>query len=121
MDPAPAATGPAKTREIACEGYRRGLAAHQEATPPRRVDSGIAQAVQRQDTVLHELSRCTFPETDASAPGDEPTQFDAARSERRGQAEVSRAAALRRARAERAQRNGAAITLPQAAPLRPTA
>ncbi|MFD7095799.1 DciA family protein [Streptomyces xanthophaeus] len=122
VDPAPAApTGPAMTRETACEGYRRALAAHQEVAPPRRVDPGIAQAVQRQNTVLRELSRRAFPETDAVTPDDAPTQFDAARSERRCQAEVSRAAALRRARAERAQRNGAAITLPQAAPLRPTA
>ncbi|MCY0955044.1 DciA family protein [Streptomyces sp. H27-S2] len=120
--PAPAATGPAKTRETACEGYRRALAAHQKAAPPRRMDPGIAQAVQRQNTVLRELSRRAFPETDAVAPDDAPTQFDAARSERRRQAEVSRAAALRRARAERAQRNGAAVILTQqSAPLRSTA
>lgn len=107
--PAPAApTGPARTRETACEGYRRALAAHQEVAPPRRVDPGIAQAVQRQNAALRELSRRAFPETDIVVPDDAPTEFDANRSERRRQAEVSRAAALRRARAEKAGRPMAA-------------
>ncbi|MYW31075.1 DUF721 domain-containing protein [Streptomyces sp. SID2119] len=108
-DPAPAApTGPARTRETACEGYRRALAAHQEVAPPRRVDPGIAAAVERQTAAMRELSRRAFPETDVAVPDDAPTPFDATRSERRRQAEVSRAAALRRARAEKAGRPMAA-------------
>ncbi|MFJ3594631.1 DciA family protein [Streptomyces sp. NPDC090082] len=108
-DPAPAApTGPARTRETACEGYRRALAAHQEVAPPRRVDPGIAAAVERQTAAMRELSRIAFPETDVAVEADAPTPFDATRSERRRQAEVSRAAALRRARAEKAGRPMAA-------------
>lgn len=120
-DPAPAApTGPARTRETACEGYRRALAAHQEVAPPRRVDPGIAEAVERQTAAMRELSRRAFPETDV--PDDAPTPFDAARSERRRQAEVSRAAALRRARQERAAReSGTATSVPGSAGLRTTA
>ncbi|MFD5977488.1 DciA family protein [Streptomyces bacillaris] len=61
-DPAPAApTGPARTRETACEGYRRALAAHQEVAPPRRVDPDVAAAVERQ-TAMRELSHRVFPE-----------------------------------------------------------
>ncbi|MFE7675803.1 DUF721 domain-containing protein [Streptomyces albidoflavus] len=103
-DLAPAApTGPVRTRETACEGYRRALAAHQEVAPPRRVDPGIAAAVERQTAAMRELSRRAFPETDVVVD-EAPTPFDATRSERRRQAEVSRAAALRRARAEKAGR-----------------
>ncbi|MEV7980859.1 DciA family protein [Streptomyces sp. NPDC086519] len=36
--PADAPTGPVRTRETACEGYRRALAAHQEVAVPSRVD-----------------------------------------------------------------------------------
>ncbi|QNT98298.1 hypothetical protein HEP81_08070 (plasmid) [Streptomyces griseofuscus] len=108
-DPAPAApTGSARTRETACEGYRRALAAHQEVAPPRRVDPSIAAAVERQTAAMRELSRRAFPETDVAVEDEAPTPFDATRSERRRQAEVSRAAALRRARAEKAGRPMAA-------------
>ncbi|MFD9289577.1 hypothetical protein ACFWBV_15060 [Streptomyces sp. NPDC060030] len=103
--------GPVTPRETACEGYRRALAAHQEVAPPRRVDPGIAAAVERQNAALRELSRRAFPETDVAVDDDAPTAFDANRSERRRQAEVTRAAALRRARAEKAGR-------PMAAPQR---
>ncbi|GGU15275.1 hypothetical protein [Streptomyces lateritius] len=112
-DPAPAApTGPARTRETACEGYRRALAAHQEVAPPRRVDPGIAEAVERQTAALRELSRRAFPETDVVVSDDAPTPFDTGRSERRRQAEVSRAAALRRARAERSRSAPASGAVP---------
>ncbi|MEU7377825.1 DciA family protein [Streptomyces albidoflavus] len=97
-----APTGPAGTRETACEGYRRALAAHQEVVPPRRVDPGIAAAVERQTAAMRELSRRAFPETDVAVPNRTPIPFDATRSERRRQAVVSRAAALRRVRAEKA-------------------
>ncbi|MEW2373421.1 DciA family protein [Streptomyces sp. NPDC006656] len=102
-DPAPAApTGPVRTRETACEGYRRALAAHQKVAPPRRVDPGIAEAVERQTAAMRELSRLAFPETDVAVPDDAPTPIEQARTERRRQADASHAAALRRARAERA-------------------
>ncbi|MFJ2170382.1 DUF721 domain-containing protein [Streptomyces griseofuscus] len=102
--PAPAApTGPARTRETACEGYRRALAAHQEVALPRRVDPGIAEAVERQTRAMRELSRRAFPEPDV-VPDDAPAPIEAARDQRRRQAAVTQAAALRRARAERAGR-----------------
>ncbi|WP_322986586.1 hypothetical protein [Streptomyces sp. S584] len=56
--------GPVRTRETACEGYRRALAAHQEVAPPRRVDPSIAAAVERQTAAMREQSRRAFPETD---------------------------------------------------------
>jgi predicted nucleic acid-binding Zn ribbon protein len=121
-DPAPAPTGPAKSRETACEGYRRALAAHQEAAVPSRVDPGIAEAVERQNRAMRELSRRAFPEIDVVAD-DAPAPIDQARTQRRREADVSHAAALRRARAERAAREAgtvAAVT-PQRAPLRTSA
>ncbi|MFF3699094.1 DciA family protein [Streptomyces sp. NPDC002221] len=120
-DPAPAVpTGPPRTWETACEGYRRALAAHQEVAPPRWVDPAVAAAVERQTAAMRELSRRAFPETDIAVPGDAPTPFGAARFDRRRQAEVFRAAALRRARQERAAR-GAAISASEPAGLRDTA
>lgn len=101
-DPAPAVpTGPAKTRETASEGYLRALAAHQEAAVPSRADPAIAEAVERQTAVMRELSRRAFPETD-TAPDHAPAPIDDARLQRRRQAAATEAAALRRARAERA-------------------
>ncbi|MCT2546235.1 DciA family protein [Streptomyces atratus] len=99
-DPSPAApTGPARTRETACEGYRRALAAHQSATPARRMDPDIAEAVERQTQAMRELSRRAFPEPN---PDGGPSLLEDARAERRRVADASHAAALRRARAERA-------------------
>ncbi|WP_069772222.1 DciA family protein [Streptomyces sp. LUP30] len=100
--PAAAPTGPARTRETACEGYRRALAAHQEAVPPRRVDQGIAEAVERQTAAMRELSRRAFPEPDV-VPDDAPAPLEAVRVQRRREVAATHAAALRRARAERAQ------------------
>ncbi|MGW1947329.1 DciA family protein [Streptomyces sp. NPDC001940] len=121
-DPAPAApTGPAKSRETACEGYRRALAAHQEAAVPSRVDPGIAEAVERQTRAMRELSRRAFPETDV-VPDDAPAPIEQARTQRRREADVSHAAALRRARAERAAREaGTAAVLSQPARLQESA
>ncbi|MFC9817322.1 hypothetical protein ACFVJM_35305 [Streptomyces virginiae] len=51
----------------------------------------------------------------------QPASIHQARVERRRQAGVSHAAALRVARAERALRSGVAVVLPQPAPLRTTA
>jgi hypothetical protein len=47
------------------DGYRRALEADQAAAPARRVDPAIAEAVERQDRAMRELSRKAFPETEA--------------------------------------------------------
>ncbi|MFF2779955.1 DciA family protein [Streptomyces sp. NPDC058052] len=112
-------TGPAKTRESASEGYRRALAAHQEAVAPRRADPAIAEAVERQTTAMRELSRRAFPETDVAAD-DAPAPIEQARAQRRRQAAVTEAAALRRARAERGLAGTQAVVR-QSPPLRTTA
>jgi predicted nucleic acid-binding Zn ribbon protein len=103
VDPEPAAApaGPPRTRETASDGYRRALAAHQEAARPSRVDLSIAEAVERQTAAMRELSRRAFPEPD-DVSDDAPAPIEQARTERRRQADASHAAALRRARAEKA-------------------
>ncbi|MFJ9703431.1 DciA family protein [Streptomyces fradiae] len=99
-DLSPAApTGPVKTRETASEGYRRALAAHQEAAS-RRVDPSIAEAVERQTTAMRALSLRAFPEPEAAAD-DRPVPIEQARTGHRRQADISHVAALRRARAGR--------------------
>ncbi|MBP5904599.1 DUF721 domain-containing protein [Streptomyces scabiei] len=102
--PAAAPNGPVKTRESASEGYRQALAAHQSVAPARRVDLGIAQAVERQNRAMRELSRRAFPEPVSSE--EQPAPLDAVRVQRRRESEATRALALRRARAERAARQG---------------
>jgi hypothetical protein len=42
------------------------FAAHRGAVPPRLADPAIAQAVERQNRALRELSRRAFPEPDAA-------------------------------------------------------
>ncbi|MFF4647240.1 DUF721 domain-containing protein [Streptomyces sp. NPDC001389] len=113
-------TGPAKTRETASEGYRRALAAHQEAAAPRWADPAIAEAVRRQTATMRELSRRAFPETDVTAD-DAPAPIEQARAQRHRQAAATEATALRRACAERAQQVGAAVIVPKTAPLKSTA
>ncbi|MFC8013742.1 hypothetical protein [Streptomyces cinereoruber] len=84
---------------------------------------GIAEAVKRQTAVTRELSRRAFPETAVVVPEDAPAPIEQVRTERRRQADVPHAAALRRARAERAEREAgtvAAVT-PQRLPLRTSA
>ncbi|MBK3603288.1 MULTISPECIES: DciA family protein [unclassified Streptomyces] len=120
-EPAAAPAGPPRTRETASDGYRRALAAHQEAAPPSRVDPHIAEAVERQTAAMRELSRRAFPEPD-DVPDDAPAPIEQARAQRRRQAAATEAAALRRARAERAAREaGTAAAVPQPAALRTTA
>ncbi|MCQ6556869.1 DUF721 domain-containing protein [Streptomyces sp. C10-9-1] len=97
--PAPAAPAP---RPAPSAGYRRALAAHQEAAGPRRVDPAIAKAVERQAAAMRELSRRAFPEPDVVVLEDAPAPIEQARAQRRRQAAATEAAALRRARAERA-------------------
>ncbi|MFD0271354.1 hypothetical protein ACFVGY_33005 [Streptomyces sp. NPDC127106] len=88
--------------------------------PASRVDPAIAEAVERQARAMQELRLRAFPEPNPVAD-DRPAPIEQARAEQRRQAGISHAAALSRARAERAQRFGAAIMLPQPAPLRTTA
>lgn len=101
-DPAPqtaaAPQAPVKTREVACEGYRQALTAHQAARPDRHVDPAITEAIESQTRALRQLSRRAFPDPD---PGDQPSPIEAARAQRRRQAAATEAAALRRARTER--------------------
>ena len=112
---------PAKTRESACEGYRRALAAHQSAAHPSRVDPYIEQAVERQTKAMRELSACAFPEPE-SDPDGEPASIAAVRVQRHRESEAARALALRRARAERAaQQDGTSAAAAEPAPLRTTA
>jgi hypothetical protein len=74
-----------------------------------------------QTAVIQALSRRAFPEPEQMAD-EQPTPIEQARTERRRQADVSHAAALRRAHAERAAKEaGTAATAPQTAPLGRTA
>ncbi|MFM9681704.1 DciA family protein [Streptomyces brasiliscabiei] len=112
---------PVKTRDTASPGYQQALAAHMAVAPERRVDPGIAEAVERQTRAMRELSRRAFPESETSSD-DQPAPIEAARIQRRRESEATRALALRRARAERAARqDGTAAAVPQSAELRTTA
>ncbi|MER6123031.1 DUF721 domain-containing protein [Streptomyces sp. NPDC001795] len=117
---AAASKRPMKTRELASEGYHRALAAHQAARPEQRVDPAIVEAAERQTRALRELSQRAFPEAE-EGPDSQPPPIEAARVQRRREAEATRSAALRRARAERAQQPGAATAVPGSASLRSTA
>ncbi|MFC9409317.1 DciA family protein [[Kitasatospora] papulosa] len=113
---------PVKTREMASPGFHQALAAHQAVTPARRLDPRITEAVERQTRALRELSRHAFPDQEPH-PEETPAPIDPARIQRRRQAAVTEAAALRRARTERAARQaGTAPLIPKAVvPLRTTA
>lgn len=106
-DPGPQPTAPAHDvpvqRRTSPDGYRRALEAHRAAVPPSRADPGIAEAVERQTASMRELSRRAFPEPD-SVPDDAPAPIEQTRAQCRRDAAATEAAALRRARAERAQR-----------------
>ncbi|MFM9584230.1 DUF721 domain-containing protein [Streptomyces caniscabiei] len=115
-----APTGPAKTREAACDGYHRALAAHREAASPSRMDPGIAEAVERQNRAMRELSRRAFPDPE-TVPDDAPAPIEATRAQRRRQAAATEAAALSRARQERAARNEGTPTAGSPSALRTTA
>ncbi|MFH8470356.1 DciA family protein [Streptomyces sp. NPDC017991] len=124
-EPAPqtAATPQAsvETRDTAAPGYQQALAAHMAVAPARRVDPGIAEAVERQTRAMRELSRRAFPEPETSSD-DQSAPIEAARIQRRRESETTRALALRRARAERAARQAGTGAVPaEPAPLRTTA
>lgn len=111
---------PVKTRDAASPGYQQALAAHLAVAPARRVDPGIAEAVERQTRAMRELSRRAFPESEASSD-DQLAPIEAARIQRRREAESTHALALRRARAERAQRTHPGADAPQPPAVRRTA
>nr|MDT0521286.1 DciA family protein [Streptomyces sp. DSM 41633] len=117
--PAPAAAAgpeaPVRTRDMAPAGFHRALAAHQAVPRTREVALDSAEAAKRQTRVLRELSNRAFP--DPEELGDEqPAPIDTALLRRRREFAATEAAAVLRARAERAQQSGAAVILPQPAP-----
>ncbi|MFB7171640.1 DUF721 domain-containing protein [Streptomyces sp. NPDC056254] len=120
-DPAPQPTAAPVERRTLPDGYRRAIEAHRQAARTSRVDPAIAEAVERQTAVMRALSSRAFPEPDVVAD-DAPAPIEQGRLQRRRQAAASEAAALRRARAERAARDaGTAAVIPQPAPQRRTA
>jgi hypothetical protein len=103
------------------DGYRRAIEAHRQAARPSTVDPAIAEAVERQTAAMRALSRRAFPEPDI-VPDDAPASIEATRAHRRRQAATTEAAALRRARQERAAReSGTQADVPQPTMLRDTA
>ncbi|MFD3665801.1 DciA family protein [Streptomyces sp. NPDC058659] len=98
---------PVKTRDMAPPGFHQALAAHQAVPRVQHVHSGVTEAIERQTRAMRELSRRAFPDPDPD-PDDAPAPIDGARMQRRRQAAVTEAAALRRARAEKAGRPMAA-------------
>ncbi|MFD4577275.1 DUF721 domain-containing protein [Streptomyces sp. NPDC058417] len=119
--PEPAAPAVQVERRPTPDGYRRAIEAHRQAAPPSRVDPGIAEAVERQTAAMRELSRRAFPEPDI-VPDDAPASIEVSRARRRRQAAATEAAALRRARQERAARgSGTQADVPQPTMLRGTA
>jgi hypothetical protein len=107
---------PVKTREMASDGYRQALAAHHGARPDRHVDPAIAEAIESQTRALRELSRRAFPDSD-----EQFSPMEVARAQRRRQAAATEAAALRRARKERAERASAGAETPKSTVVRRTA
>ncbi|MEV6123105.1 hypothetical protein AB0M23_21765 [Streptomyces sp. NPDC052077] len=97
---------PVKTRETGSAGFHQALAAHQAAVPPaaptRRSRGRWSDGRRR-----CELSRRAFPEPKQAADN-QPALMEQARLQRRRQAAATEAAALRRARAEKAGRTVAA-------------
>ncbi|MFF8960816.1 DciA family protein [Streptomyces sp. NPDC014894] len=106
---------PVRTRDMAPPGFHRALTAHQAVPRVQHVSSGVTEAIERQNRALRELSRRAFPEPPA-VPEDAPASIDNARLQRRRQAAATEAAALRRARAEKAGRTVPELSrAPQAA------
>ncbi|MFB7852423.1 hypothetical protein ACFC34_36155 [Streptomyces sp. NPDC056053] len=82
------------------------------APPGRSAVPGIAQAVERQNRAMRELSHRAFPEPPAVPDGVSAPIEQAARMQRRRQAAATEAAVLRRARAQRAARTQGAAGRP---------
>ncbi|SEC36872.1 hypothetical protein SAMN05216489_00553 [Streptomyces sp. 3213] len=120
---AAAPEAPVKTRETTSPGYKESLAVHQAVVPERRVDPGIAQAVERQTRAMRELSVRAFPEQQGEPDGTS-VSIEKARGQHLREAEAVRAKAVRRARAERPGREtetAAKVTVPDPGALRSTA
>ncbi|MEV7835266.1 hypothetical protein AB0P12_32280 [Streptomyces subrutilus] len=100
---------------MAPAGFHRALAAHQAVPRTREMALDTAAAAARQARVLRELSQWVFPEEEEAA-ADDPAPIDSAVLQRRWAFAATETAALHRVRAERAQRSGAAVILPQAVP-----
>ncbi|MFP3986004.1 hypothetical protein U9R90_00510 [Streptomyces sp. E11-3] len=109
-DPVPQPVVPASPvqRPAPPDGYRRAIEAHRQATRPSRIDSGIAEAVERQTAAMRELGRRAFLEP-PSVPDGATAPIEQDRVQRRRQAAATEAAALRRARAEHAARTQGAV------------
>ncbi|MGW9454226.1 DciA family protein [Streptomyces sp. NPDC055632] len=103
--------GPVKTRETASAGYRRALEAHRAVAPPRQEDPALAAAVERQEQARRELADRAFPDVEQDLEDEVPPSLEDVRAQQRQSAKAVRAAAIQRARAERAGR-----TVPPAAP-----
>ncbi|MFC8270373.1 DciA family protein [Streptomyces cinereoruber] len=97
-----APAGPVKTRETASAGYRRALEAHRAVIPPRQEDPALAAAVERQEQVRRELAATVFPYVEQDLEGEVPPSLEDICAQQRQSAEAVRAAAIQRARAERA-------------------
>ncbi|MEU8653636.1 hypothetical protein [Streptomyces sp. NPDC048737] len=91
-----------KTRQTASAGYRRALEAHRVVAPTRREGPALAAAVVRQEQVRRELADRVFP--DVGQEDEVPPSLEDVRAQQRQTAEAVRAAAVLRARAERAGR-----------------
>ncbi|MFF3606888.1 hypothetical protein [Streptomyces sp. NPDC002463] len=97
-----------KTRETTSAGYHRALAAHRVVAPPRQEDPALAAAVVRQEQARRELAERVFPDIDQDQEDEAPASLEDVRVKQRQAVEAVRAAAILRARAERAAgRNGA--------------
>ncbi|MGY3341063.1 putative nucleic acid-binding Zn ribbon protein [Streptomyces filamentosus] len=92
--------GPVKTRETASPGYRRALKAHRAAAPKPLSETAAEGIPEHQVSVVRERSLPDFPEP----AEDEPVSTEEVELRRRHQAALTHAAALHRARADRAAR-----------------
>ncbi|GGY78974.1 hypothetical protein GCM10010363_69890 [Streptomyces omiyaensis] len=112
LAPQPVApAGPVKTRESASAGYRRALAAHHAVAPPRQEDPAMATAVVvRKEQVRRGLDERAVPDIDQEQKDEAPASPEAVRVQERQEAEEIRAAAILRARAERAGRTVPLVT-----------
>ncbi|GGU11131.1 DciA family protein [Streptomyces lateritius] len=92
--------GQVKKPRTPSAGYRRALEAHRAAAPEPFSDPAAEGVAERQIQAMRERSLLDFPEP----AEDEPVSLEEAELLRRHQAALTQAAALRRARAERAAR-----------------
>ncbi|MFF0629822.1 DciA family protein [Streptomyces sp. NPDC004296] len=87
------------------DGFRQALAAHRAAWSGRPVDPALQEAIEQQTLALRRMSARAFPDTEPQ-PEEQPQPIDAGRAQRHREAAATHAQAVRRARAERAPRQG---------------